>query len=51
MYRVLRQLREHGGPRRLLALHEPHLPRRGLLDNLGNASARYLDIELLLLAR
>ena len=51
MYRVLRQLREHGGPQRLLALHEPHLPRQGLLDNLGNASARYLDIELLLLAR
>lgn len=51
MYRVLRQVREHGGPRRLLALHEPHLPRQGLLDNLHDAAAHYLDIELLLLAR
>lgn len=51
MYRVLRQVREHGGPRRLLALHEPHLPRQGLLENLRDAAAHYLDIELLLLAR
>ncbi|GGC96066.1 hypothetical protein [Vreelandella lutescens] len=51
MYRVLRQLRDHGGPRQLLALHEPHLPRQGLLDNLRDAAAHYLDIELLLLAR
>lgn len=51
MYRVLRQLRENGGPKRLLALHEPHLPRQGLLDNLRDAASHYLDIELLLLAR
>ena len=51
MYRVLRKVREHGGPRRLLALHEPHLPRQGLLENLRDAAAYYLDIELLLLAR
>ena len=51
MYRVLRQVAENGGPKRLLALHEPHLPRRGLLDNLRDAAANYLDIELLLLAR
>lgn len=51
MYRVLRQVSENGGPKRLLALHEPNLPRKGLLDNLRNAAANYLDIELLLLAR
>ncbi|WP_404376510.1 hypothetical protein [Vreelandella aquamarina] len=51
MYRALRQLREHGGPQHLLALHEPHLPRQGLLNNLRDAAAHYLDIELLLLAR
>ncbi|MGM0833674.1 MAG: hypothetical protein ACQEUK_12730 [Pseudomonadota bacterium] len=51
MYRVLRHVHENGGPRQLLALHEPHLSRRGLLDNLREAARYYLDIELLLLAR
>lgn len=51
MYRSLRQMQENGGPRQLLALHEPDLPRRGLLDNLREAASYYLDIELLLLAR
>ncbi|WP_016915730.1 hypothetical protein [Vreelandella stevensii] len=51
MYRALRQMRERGGPARLLALHEPHLPRQGLLDNLRDAAEHYLQIELLLLAR
>lgn len=51
MYRVLRQVRENNGPQRLLALHEPHLPRQGLLDNLREAAAGYLGIELLVLAR
>lgn len=51
MYRVLRQVKENGGPKRLLALHEPHLPRQGLLENLRDAAGHYLDIELLLLAR
>ncbi|MGO2007284.1 hypothetical protein [Vreelandella alkaliphila] len=51
MYRSLRQMQENGGPRQLLALHEPNLPRRGLLDNLREAASYYLDIELLLLAR
>ncbi|RUR30991.1 hypothetical protein ELY33_09315 [Vreelandella andesensis] len=51
MYRSLRQIKENGGPRQLLALHEPNLPRRGLLDNLREAASYYLDIELLLLAR
>ncbi|MBR2513332.1 MAG: hypothetical protein IKE45_04785 [Halomonas sp.] len=51
MYRVLRQVHDNKGPKRLLALHEPHLPRQGLLDNLREAAAGYLDTELLLLAR
>lgn len=51
MYRVLRQARENGGPRQLLALHEPHLPRQGLLSNLREAAAHYLATDLLLLAR
>lgn len=51
MYRTLRQLHEAGGPRRLLALHEPHLPRQGLLDNLREAADYYLNMELLVLAR
>lgn len=51
MYRTLRHVRDNGGPRQLLALHEPHLSRRGLLDNLRGAAADYLQIELLLLAR
>ena len=51
MYRTLRQLHERGGPRRLLALHEPDLPRQGLLDNLRGAAEYYLNMELLVLAR
>lgn len=51
MYRTLRQLNERGGPRRILALHEPHLPRQGLLDNLRGAAEYYLNMELLVLAR
>lgn len=51
MYRTLRHLRERGGPNRLLALHEPYLPRQGLLDNLKEAAECYLNMELLVLAR
>lgn len=51
MYRALRQLAERDGPRRLLALHEPHLPRQGLLANLRSAAEYYLQMELLVLAR
>ncbi|RUR41365.1 hypothetical protein [Vreelandella populi] len=51
MYRVLREARENGGPQRLLALHEPHLSRQGLLNNLRDAAAHYLATDLLLLAR
>ncbi|KPQ18788.1 MULTISPECIES: hypothetical protein [unclassified Halomonas] len=51
MYHVLKQLSQHNGPQRLLALHEPNLPRQGLLENLQQAAKNYLGIELLLLAR
>ncbi|MBZ5488579.1 hypothetical protein HW452_13695 [Halomonas aquamarina] len=51
VYRALRLAREHGGPQRLLALHEPHVRRQGLLNNLRAAAAGYLATDLLLLAR
>lgn len=50
-YRTLCDLARGGGPRRLLALHEPHLPRAGLLDNLQGAAHAYAGIDLLVLAR
>jgi hypothetical protein len=50
-YRLLGQLARGGGPRRLLALHEPHLPRAGLLDNLHDAAHAYIGIDLLILAQ
>lgn len=49
-YLCLRRLRESGGPRRLLVLHPGFPSHAGLLDNLRQAAARFLDIELLLLA-
>lgn len=50
-YRMLCQLARSGGPRRLLALHEPHLPRAGLLDNLHDAAHAYIGMDLLILAQ
>ncbi|HSH47621.1 MAG TPA: hypothetical protein VK991_03435 [Halomonas sp.] len=50
-FSVLRRLHERHGPRRLIAVHSPHLPRRGLLENLRQAAASCLGIELLVLAR
>lgn len=49
-YGLLRQLAESRGPRRLLAVHPPGIRRRGLLDNLQQAAAAYLDIDLVVLA-
>lgn len=46
----LRALHENGGPARLLVLHEGIAGHSGLLDNLRQAAARYLQVELLLLA-
>lgn len=48
---TLTRLHRHGGPRRLLAVHHPDLPRRGLLDNLRQAATSRLGIDLLVLAR
>ncbi len=50
-YRTLCQLTRGGGPRQLLALHEPHLPRAGLLDNLHDAAHAYVGVNLLILAQ
>lgn len=48
-FRTLRVLRERGGPQRLLVLHGGIASHAGLLRNLRQAAAAYLDIELLLL--
>lgn len=49
-WRVLIRLVERPGPRRLLAVHPPGISRHGLLDNLQQAAAAYLGIELVVLA-
>jgi len=49
-FAVLRQLHERQGPRRLLAVHAPELPRQGLLNNLQQAAWRYQGIDLLVMA-
>ncbi|PXX96421.1 hypothetical protein [Halomonas sp. LBP4] len=49
-WRVLIRLAERPGPRRLLAVHPPGISRHGLLDNLQQAAAAYLGIELVVLA-
>lgn len=48
-FRTLRRLREQGGPQRLLVLHDGIASHAGLLRNLQQAAAAYLDTELLLL--
>lgn len=48
-YLALRQLREHGGPQRLLVVHDGIPSHAGLLGNLRQAAANFLGIELLLL--
>lgn len=50
-FRLLTRLAERRGPRRLLAVHSPDLPRRGLLDNLKQAARGCLGIELLVMAK
>lgn len=49
-FAVLDRLAAARGPRRLLAVHPPGLPRRGLLDNLQQAARACLGIELLVMA-
>ncbi|WP_232090263.1 hypothetical protein [Billgrantia diversa] len=50
-YRMLKQIAEHGGPRRLLAVHPPGVGQQGLLANLQYVADAYFGIELLVLAR
>ncbi|PMR74126.1 hypothetical protein [Billgrantia endophytica] len=49
-YRVLKQIAEWGGPRRLLVVHPPRVGREGLLGNL-RAAASLMGIDLVVLAR
>ena len=49
-WRQLRTLREHGGPSRLLLLHDGIPSGAGLLDNLRQAALGYLQVDLLVLA-
>ncbi|NIC04267.1 hypothetical protein HBJ55_02330 [Halomonas sp. DX6] len=50
-YRMLKQIAEQGGPRRLLAVHPPGVGKQGLLANLQYVADAYFGIELLVLAR
>lgn len=50
-YRLLKQIAERGGPRRLLAVHPPGVGRQGLLGNLQYVADAYFGIELLVLAK
>lgn len=49
-WRLLLAMAEGGGPGQLLLMHPPGLGRRGLLENLQQAAARYLGVELVVLA-
>lgn len=49
-FAVLGRLAQGGGPRRLLAVHPPGMPRQGLLDNLRQAARHYFGIDLLVMA-
>ena len=49
-YHGLKLMQSRGAPSRVLALHEPGLPRKGLLDNLRNTAAVYCGIDLAVLA-
>lgn len=49
-WRLLLAMAEGGGPGQLLLMHPPGLGRRGLLENLRQAAARYLGVELVVLA-
>lgn len=48
---VLTRLNDRQGPRRLLAVHSPDMPRKGLLDNLQQAAWSCLGIDLLVMAK
>ena len=48
-YATLKRLVQQGGPRRLLLVHPPLPSRAGLLDNLQQAAARFLGVQLLVI--
>lgn len=48
-YRTLKRLAQHNGPKRLLLVHPPLPSRTGLLDNLQQAAAGFLGIQLLVI--
>ena len=48
-YQLLKSVRENGGPKRILALHEPGLDSKGLLGNLRQVAADFFDIDLIFL--
>jgi hypothetical protein len=50
-YRTLKLLKGLGAPRQILALHDPTMRRKGLLDNLSVIAASYFDVQLVVLAR
>ena len=49
-YQALKLMQTLAPPKRVLALHEPGMPRKGLLDNLVSTAAVYCDIDLVVLA-
>lgn len=49
-YQSLKLMQSLGPPARVLALHEPGLPRKGLLDNLVSTAVIYCGIDLVVLA-
>ncbi|WP_227368302.1 hypothetical protein [Halomonas sp. M20] len=48
-YGMLKRLAQQGGPRRLLLVHSPLPSRAGLLNNLQQVAARFLDMQLLVI--
>lgn len=48
-YLTLKHLGQRGGPQRLLLVHPPLPSRAGLLDNLQQAAAQFLGIQLLII--
>ncbi|WP_455921596.1 hypothetical protein [Pseudomonas putida] len=49
-YVALRRLSQSGGPRRFLLLHDPCATRLDQVENLRRAAARFLGVQLLIVA-
>nr|WP_298376206.1 hypothetical protein [uncultured Halomonas sp.] len=48
-YAMLKRLAQQGGPRRLLLVHSPLPSRAGLLNNLQQVAAQFLNMQLLVI--